>query len=217
MPRPQQLQLLSGHFDPTYGDPTFKPGPPPKEAVKWLAGKKVKPAANWQDTWAQEYRYAFFVAKMTEKDLLKDVQDSLTDAVENGVGFREWADDIESTFDESGWSDYHGAAADNPARLRTVYDTNMRTARAAGELERQQRVKELFPYAESNLGPSKVHREEHEEWEGMVVRVDGPWFQAHVYPCGFGCKCFWRYIMADEAQELLRGVGGRRRQQDVVA
>ena len=184
--------------------PGFKAGPPPKEAVEWLKGKGVKPAESWQATWDREYRYAFYIARMTEKDLIKDVRDSLDDALEQGVPFREWAKDpmVRETFDKSGWADYNGQAEDSPSRLRTVFDTNCRTARMAGQLERQEQVRDLFPYAEFNLGPSKIHREEHIEWEGLVVRVAGAFFQAHFTPLGFGCKCWWRFMTKAEADEL---------------
>src|SRR5208283_3892162 len=111
--------------------PGYHAGPIPKEAIAWLKSKGVKPAESWQDTWSQEYRHAFYVARMMEKDLLKDVQDGLDDALENGVPFREWAKDpqVRETFDKSGWADYEGEAEENPSRLRVVFDTNCRTAR----------------------------------------------------------------------------------------
>lgn len=179
-------------------------GPPPKEAVEWLKKRGIKPAATWQEAWGEEHRFAFYVAHMMEKDLLKDIWDGLEDALQSGATFRQWATDeqVKETFDKSGWTDYGGTAEETPYRLRTIYDTNMRTARSAGALERQQSVKDLFPYAIANLGPSKVHREEHEEWEGLCVRVDGAFFQAHVFPCGFGCKCWWEYVSQDRAQEV---------------
>ena len=181
-------------------DPDYKPGPMPKEASAWLKSKDVEPAERWQDAWGDEYRHAFYVAHMMEEDLLEDVRDSLDDALEQGVPFNEWRKDemVRETFDNSGWTDYNGDAEDSPYRLRTIYDTNMRTARAAGQLERQDEVKDIFQYAQFNLGPSKIHRPQHEEWEGIIVRVDGKFFQAHVTPCGFGCKCFWIFMAQED-------------------
>ena len=169
--------------------PGFKPGPIPKEAIAWLKGKGVKPTESWKDAWGQEHRYAFYVARIMEKDVLKDVQASLEGALEEGVPFDEWRKAIAPAFDSSGWSDYNGEAEDNPSRLRTVYDTNMRTARMAGQLERQERVKDLFPYVKWTLGPSKIHRDQHLEWEGLVLPLDSEWVQSHIPPCGFGCRC----------------------------
>ncbi len=184
--------------------PGFKPGPIPKEAIAWLKGKGVKPTESWKDAWGQEHRYAFYVAKIMERGVLKDVQASLEGALDEGVPFDEWKKAIAPAFDSSGWADYNGEAEDNPSRLRTVYDTNMRTARMAGQLERQERVKDMFPYAQLVLGPSKIHRDAHLAWEGIVVRVDGEFFQTHVTPMGWGCKCSW--LFCTQAQVDAMGV-----------
>lgn len=176
-------------------------GVPPKEALDFFRAKKVKPGFGYQDVWQQEHATAFTVAKVLEKSLLLDIQESLTAALEQGTPFNEWAEGIRETFDESGWSDY-GEEEETPRRLKTVYDTNMRMARAVGQAERVQRTKRALPYLEYNLGPSKVHREQHEEWEGLVLPVDDPFWESHYPPSGYGCKCWVRQVTRGEAEKL---------------
>ena len=113
----------------------FRRGPPPAEAVKWMRDREIKPAFSYQDTWGEEQRCAFYVSKMMERDLLSDVKNSLTRALEDGIPFDEWSKNIASTFDESGWSDYNGEAEDNPYRLWTIFDTNVKTALSAAKEE----------------------------------------------------------------------------------
>ena len=43
-------------------------------------------------------------------------------------------------------------------------------------------------YRHSNL--SNVPREQHLEWNGMVLRHDDPWWNTHYPPNGWGCKCW---------------------------
>jgi len=178
-----------------------KPGPIPKEALEFFKAKGLKPAFSYRDVWAQEHRRAFTVAKILEADLLKDVQDSLSDALEAGTPFKAWAGKIKDTFDASGWSQY-GTEAQEPQRLRTIYDTNLRMARAEGQWERAERTKDALPYFEFNLGPSVKHRPEHEELEGLVLRVDDPWWEKNSPPLDYGCKCFLIQLSAGAAESL---------------
>jgi SPP1 gp7 family putative phage head morphogenesis protein len=177
-------------------------GPVPKAALDFFKAKEIKPAFSYAETYGEEHALAFTVAKIVERDLLKDVQDSLATALEEGQTFEEWQDDIEDTFDESGWSDYNGDAEDSPHRLKTVFDTNMRSARAAGQWDRAQRTKDVMPFFTYVLGPSKVHREEHEEWEGLTLSVDDPFWDEHYPPSDYGCKCRLRQVSQAEAEEL---------------
>jgi hypothetical protein len=73
-------------------------------------------------------------------------------------------------------------------RLRTIYDTNMRTARSAGQWDRIQRTKRAMPYLLYTLGPSREHRAEHLKWANLCL-PDDPFWQTHIGPNGWGCKC----------------------------
>lgn len=167
--------------------PDFKRGPPPQEALDWLKRREVAPAFDYQSTWGEERGNAFYVSKMLERDLLGTVQESLSKAVEEGTPFDEWSSSVESTFDQSGWSDYNGEAADNPARLWIVFDTNVNTARSAGNSERIERVKDAFPFLRYDLGPSKEHTQLCLDLEGLVLPVDDPFWEDHTPPNHFGC------------------------------
>lgn len=179
----------------------FKRGPIPKEALRWFKAKGLKPSFNWDQVWQEEHAYAFTVAKVMEKDLLQSIKDSLAVALEEGEDFRKWAKNIRDTFDKSGWSQYN-SAAQAPHRLYTIYDTNMRSARAEGQWQRIERTKSAMPYLQYNLGPSTVHRVEHEEWEGLILPADDPFWAEHMPPNGFGCKCWVRQLSEKEAEEL---------------
>lgn len=175
-------------------------GPVPQEALDYFRAKRLHPAFEPNTIWGQEHKYAFTVARIAEIDVLKKVRDSLDKAIEDGTPYAEWADGLSGTLDDSGWSAYN-TPAQQPVRLATIYQTNMRMARANGQEDRAQRVKAVLPYFVYELGPSKVHREEHEEWEGITLPVDDPWWDSHAPPSAFGCKCRRRQITQAEADD----------------
>lgn len=163
------------------------PGPPPKEAIDFFKKKKIKPSFNYTDVWREEHKLAFTVAKMIELDLLQDVKDSIEDSLKSGTPFNEWSENIKQTFDKSGWTDYGNK--NEEFRLQIIYETNMRMAYSAGQWKRIEESKALLPNLMYVLGPSKVHREEHETFEHLILPVDDPFWDTHMPPNGFGCKC----------------------------
>lgn len=163
----------------------------PKEALDYFAAKKLQPGFSYLDVWKQEHTYAFTVAKLMEKDLLADVRRSVEKALKEGLTFDQWSSEIESVFDDSGWSAY-GDEAQKPSRLKTIYNTNMRVARSAGQWERIERTKKTQPYLQYMLGPSEKHRQEHVDWAEAptILPVDDPFWDDHMPPNGWGCKCY---------------------------
>lgn len=183
--------------------PKRKPrrGPVPKEAIKFLEAKGLKPGFSYRDVWGDEHNDMFTVAKIMENDILSDVQLSLIDAMMTGQPYREWVKGIKGQFDKSGWSAY-GTDRSTPHRLNVIYDTNIRGARSVGQWKRIQEVKQFRPFLRYALGPSENHRKQHELWEGIILPVDHPWWDAHTPQNGYLCKC---HII----QETLRAVNRR--------
>ena len=75
-----------------------------------------------------------------------------------------------------------------------IYNTNRRTARAAGQWDRISRNADLLPYLVYELGPSERHREEHVAWAGLCLKIDDPFWNTHYPPNGWGCKCRVRQV-----------------------
>lgn len=178
-----------------------KAGPVPKEALRYFKQKGVKPGFSYLDVWKQEHAKAFTVAKLMEKDLLDKVRGSIKGALERGESFQTWQGKVADVFDKSGWSAY-GTEDNKPTRLRKIFETNMKVARAAGQWERIERTKRALPYLQYQLGPSEVHRTDHEQWDGLILPVDDPWWDEHMPPNGWGCKCHVRQLTRAEAVAL---------------
>jgi SPP1 gp7 family putative phage head morphogenesis protein len=182
------------------------PGPPPREALDYFGAKGLKVGFDHTDVWREEHLAAFTVAKVMERDILATVRGSVERALEQGQTLREWRKGIEGVLDKSGWTNYFGGATQS--RFKKIYDTNMRTARAAGQYQRIQRTKEFRPFLVYRLGPSQRHRPEHELLDGIVLPVDDPFWSGAFPPNGFGCKCWTRQVSGRQA-ERLGGVSPR--------
>ncbi|MCL2139358.1 MAG: phage head morphogenesis protein [Treponema sp.] len=90
-------------------------------------------------------------------------------------------------------------------RLRTIYDTNIRSAYQEGRWERAQEST-AHPYLMYRVGPSKSHRKEHLAWDGLVLPKDDPWWDSHYPPNGWGCKC-WTMAVSEGRKQKLKETG----------
>ena len=186
----------------------------PHEILAWFDDKKLKPGFDYRDVWKAEHANAFTVAKMLNADLLMDVQAMVHAAIEEGQTFKQFRDALKPLLVKEGWwgvqtmvdpltKESAPVQLGSTKRIKTIYRTNMRTARAAGQWDRAQRTKRALPYLIYELGPSKEHRHEHEVWAGTCLPVDHPWWQTHMTPNGWGCACRVRQISKREYQSLV--------------
>lgn len=177
-------------------------GPIPREVLEYFRRKKLKPGFSYKDVWAEEHRFAFTVAKVMERSILRTVRDSIDKAIEQGLSLEEWKLDAEPMLERSGWREHVSDEAKHH-RLRVIYETNMRVARANGQADRIQRTKKVLPFLVYELGPSKEHRPEHVAWSKIgPLSVDDEFWKEHMPPNDYGCKCRVRQISRREAEKL---------------
>lgn len=184
-----------------------KPSP---EVSAYLKDKGLRPAFRYSEVWGQEHAYGFTVAKATQLDVLATLKEAVQYAADKGIPFEAWARDLTPELQRLGWWG-HVDMADpatgevkprelgSPNRLRTIYQANLRSARAAGQWERGQRTKAVLPFYLYQLGPSEKHRKEHQAREGSIWPVDDPVWATWFPPNGWGCKCWLRQITKAEA------------------
>jgi hypothetical protein len=86
-------------------------------------------------------------------------------------------------------------------RLKTIYDTNLRSAYQEGRWERSQ-ASTSHPYLMYRVGNSRHHRQEHLAWDGLILPKDDPWWNSHDPPNGWGCKCRVMAVSEDRKQRL---------------
>ncbi|MCH9780975.1 MAG: phage head morphogenesis protein [Alphaproteobacteria bacterium] len=191
------------------------PGAPPlpRTALEYFRAKGWNiPIDRAEEIWQEEHGNAFTVAKSAQADVLSDIRTYVDKAIEQGVPFERFAKELKPRLEQAGWRPDREKGRDiMPSRLRTIYDSNLRAAHAAGQFARAERTKRALPFFIYELGPSRVHREHHEELAGMIRPVDDPIWDTILPPNGYGCKCRVRQITAAEAQRRgYTGIGDLR-------
>lgn len=193
---------------------SFNPGPPP-EAARFLRNKGLRPSFSWLDVEPEEHAVAFAVAKVAELDLLEAMKAEVQRALDEGLPFAAFQKSWRANPALAGWwgrkamedpltGEVVEAQLGSPRRLRTIYDANLRSARAAGQWERIERTRGAFPYLEYTLGASETHRPHHADKEGLILPVDSPFWDEWMPPNGWGCKCRVRPVTRREAER--RGI-----------
>lgn len=172
----------------------------PKEVLAFLQRKKLKPTDHWTDLWHGEHARYFTVARSTYADIINDVYDEVVKAIADGSTLKTFQDRLTPVLQEKGWwgKAEDGVQLGSPRRLRTIYDTNLRTSYAAGRWERIQRRKKSRPYLRYVCVLDEKTRAEHRRWHNLILPVDDPFWTTHYPPNGWHCRCTVQQISKED-------------------
>lgn len=180
-------------------DISYAIGLPPTETVRAFETRGVlQPTVRWSEMLHEEHQRAFTVAKIARLDLLDTMRSSLDDVIRNGGTFEQWKSGIMPDLEKHGWigtvRDKELTGTSRPVfvgerRLRTIFDTNIRMSRAAGQWARIQELKDVAPYLRYSAVMDDRTRPLHRQWHGTILPVDHPWWDTHFPPCGWRCRC----------------------------
>lgn len=184
---------------------------PPEEAIAFFRAKGLATSFAWQDVWQEEHARAFTVAKAMSRDVLVDVRAALDTALAEGKTFEQFRNELRPLLQARGWwgksrmvdpatGEARNVQLGSTRRLRTIFDTNLRSAYQAGRWERVQASKAALPYLLYNHTPQSDPRPEHQAWDKTCLPVDHPWWTTHYCPNGWGCKC-WTMQLSQAAME----------------
>ncbi|MBN8955716.1 MAG: minor capsid protein [Rhizobiales bacterium] len=188
---------------PHCGSPSlhaFDPEPfetAPLEAIEFFRQKLRVPTLTWTDLWQEMHSEAFMVAGAQSDALLKDFQEAIQKAIEEGTTLAQFRQDFDRIVAEHGWS-YNGS---RNWRSRVIFQTNMRMSYAAGRWEQIQRVKTTRPYLRYVAVMDNRTRPAHRAWHGTILPADDPWWQTHFPPNGWNCRCT---VMTLNERDLAR-------------
>lgn len=73
--------------------------------------------------------------------------------------------------------------------LRTEYNMAVASARAAVNYRDALRTKDLYPNLKYCLSSSQKKRPDHLEYVGTVLPIEHPWWDTHLPPSAWNCKC----------------------------
>lgn len=158
---------------------------PFQEAIAHFRQKQNIPTERWDDIAGAEHDVAFVVAGAAKADLLADLRAAVDKAVEEGKTRKEFAADFDSIVERRGWSH----TGDRAWRADIIFQTNVRSAHAAGRWEQLQALKESRPYWQWVHGDSVEPRPEHRALDGKIFPADSEFWQSMFPPSGYGCKC----------------------------
>lgn len=191
-------------------------GLPPEEAVRWFREKGYAVGFDWRDVERDVHARAFTVAKATQLDVLADLREGVDKAIADGGTLNEFRKGLKPLLQAKGWwgekevdeLDVDGKPTGEKKvvqlgsanRLRTIFETNLRGAQAAGRWERMQRTKAARPYARYVCLLDGRERAEHRAWHGIVLPIDHPWWATHSPPNGWGCRCKMQQLSARDLE-----------------
>ena len=146
--------------------------------------------------------------------MLEDFQTVVDDAVTSGLPFKGWLDKNDvyhpgflDRFDEivkkHGW-DHKGG---REWRARVIYETNLKSAYAAGRYSQMTDLATLkvYPYWQYVHAKERIPvtpRPQHVAWDGLILRANDPWWQTYYPPNGWKCGCGVRPVSQAKLERL---------------
>lgn len=180
----------------------------PDDAIKYLQDKKPQASIDYLQVQGRAHDHAFVVAKMTDMDMLADMQKSLVNAMENNMSFEEWQASVKPSLKERGWwgkqnitlPDGSTAPAQlgSDYRLQRIYETNIN--QAYHKARRHDGDYDIYPYAMWMSRADGRVRPSH-QLDGQIFRRDDPYYQSIRPRLAWGCRCDEILLTAEQAGE----------------
>jgi hypothetical protein len=163
------------------------------------------PTQAWDDLRRDAHDAAFVVAGAQQADLLADLGEAVRKAVEDGTTFETFRQDLRATVERRGWHGWtgEGSLRGEEWRMRTIYQTNLRTSYMAGRHAQLRRGK--FRYWVYRHSGAEHPRLDHLSWDGLTLSPDDPFWKTHYPPNGWGCGCKVRGANSDRSVARLGG------------
>ena len=163
---------------------------------------------RWSDVNAQQHRVGVTVARSAGYDILKDISDGLDRAQAEGTTLETFSKSVTPLLKQKGWwgkseeADGSFVQLGSAARLKTIFNMNMRMSWAVGRWEVIQRTKRALPYLLYSAILDNRTRPAHRAWNGVCLPVDHPWWDIHFPPCGWNCRCSVIQLTARQAEKI---------------
>lgn len=186
----------------------------PEASVKWFQSKGYALTFDWRDMAAEEHAYAFTVAKCAQLDVLATMREGVDAAIKNGTTFAEFQKTVRPQLQAKGWwgekeqtdpvtGEVKLVQLGSPRRLKTIYDTNLRTSHAAGKWQRIEDSARTRPYLRYvTRGEGKNRRAEHQALRDIVRPVSDPIWSEIYPPNGWGCACSVQQLSERDVKRL---------------
>jgi len=171
----------------------------PEEIINWFKSKGYKISWDWWEVWQEAHAKAFTVAKVMKMDILQDIREMVTEAMEKGIPFSQFKKELEPRLKAKGWwgrsfevdedGNIRKVWLGTPWRLKTIFQTNLQTAYMAGRYKSMLENVDKRPYWQYVAVLDAKTRPSHRILHGKVFRWDDPFWDTHFPPNGFNCRC----------------------------
>lgn len=169
-------------------------GDTPDEVVDKLKNKMPTLTDDLDKIKGDAYKKAFTISGIAKTSLLADIQESMIKALEKGKGFDEWRSDLFDDLEGKGWANKFETLNDDEvnvlgdsARLKLIYDTNIRSAYAQASYESG--IASGAKYIRYVAVLDHRTRQTHADMHGIIKPINDPWWNINYPPNGFNCRC----------------------------
>lgn len=162
------------------------------EAIAYFKKRIPLPTERWDELLGQHQSVAFTIAGIMKISILKDIQDALTKALEEGTTFDTFKTDFTDIMTKKGWN-----PGFSPYRLELIFGQAIRTAYSYGRWQQMEDpdLKRRRPYRQWVHRDSSLPRDSHLQQDGKVYPADDPIWKA-IFPPPFSCRCT-AYALSD--------------------
>jgi hypothetical protein len=166
------------------------------EAIEYMRQKLNLPSKTWRDIEGRSHDRSFVVAGAMKEELLGDLRGEVEKAIAGKSTLTDFSKEFDQIVAKHGWTGWTGedTEAGRAWRTRVIFETNLRTAYAAGRYA-QMTDKDMvkgFPYWRYMHGfyrqPTRA-RPKHLAWDRLVLKWDDPFWKTHYPPNGWFCSC----------------------------
>lgn len=169
---------------------------PFEEAIAYHRQKVNLPTSSWRDLEGRSHDRAFVVAGAMKEALLADLRAEIDKAIAGKLTLEEFRANFDEIVQRHGWTGWRGenSAAGRAWRTKTIFQTNLTTAYAAGRYRQMTdpdivKVYKWWRYRHAFYRTPEQPRPEHVSWNGLVLRWDDEWWKAHYPPNDWNCSC----------------------------
>ncbi|KAA6204512.1 MAG: hypothetical protein DU429_07610 [Candidatus Tokpelaia sp.] len=174
---------------------------PFEQAIRFFRKKANVTTKTWTDVYAQAHSRTFMVAGAATDALVADFRTAIDKAIASGTTLAEFRKDFDAIVAKNGWSGWtgEGSKAGRAWRQEIIYDTNLRTAYAAGRYAQltDPDVLDYFPGWQYHHSGSLHPRLNHLAWDGLQLKADDPFWDSNYPPNGWRCGCFVTPVSMD--------------------
>ncbi len=161
----------------------------PTQAIEYFKKKKPELSEKYYDIWKDEHDKAFTIAGIASLDLLTDIQGKLQKAMEEGMTYKQFEEEFESSvLKKMGWTSDDKDIP--PYRIQNIFRTNVGNSMCSGRWQNIEDNKGSRPYVMYHTLEDDAVRPAHALMDKKVFKIEDPVLNTHAPKSGYMCRCY---------------------------